>query len=123
VANIDDLVTVQKNGVVAINDLTASLNAFRALYESFVGNRTAVGITDDSLIYTGAGRLVNVAVTAGTAGGTVHDAASVADATSANTIFVLPTTTGLTQINMPFLDGLVINPGASVTVAVTYSES
>jgi hypothetical protein len=89
-ANIDDLVTVQKNGVVAINDLTASLNAFRALYESFVGNQTAIGITD---------------------------------ATSANAIFVLPTTTGLTQVNMPFFDGLVINPGASVTVAVTYSES
>ena len=122
-ANLDDIVTVLKNGVVAMNDLTAALNAFRQSYSSFVGSKTYLGVTDDSLVYTGAGRLVNVMVTAGTAGGTIHDAATVAEATTANVIFNLPTTTGLTQVNVPFFDGLVVNPGASVTVSLTYSES
>jgi hypothetical protein len=123
VANLDDIVTVLKNGVVAMNDLTAALNAFRQSYSSFVGSNTYLGVTDDSLVYTGAGRLVNVMVTAGTAGGTIHDAATVAQATTANVIFNLPTTTGLTQVNVPFFDGLVVNPGTSVTVSLTYSES
>ena len=122
-ANLDDIVTVLKNGVVAMNDLTAALNAFRQSYSSFVGSNTYLGVTDDSLVYTGAGRLVNVMVTAGTAGGTIHDAATVAEATTANVIFNLPTTTGLTQVNVPFFDGLVVNPGTSVTVSLTYSES
>lgn len=106
-----------------MNDLTAALNAFRQAYSGFVGNNTYLGITDDSLVYTGAGRLVNVMVTAGTAGGTIHDAATVAEATAENVIFNLPTTTGLTQVNVPFFDGLVVNPGTSVTVSLTYSES
>lgn len=122
-ANLDDIVTVLKNGVVAMNDLTAALNAFRQSYSSFVGSKTYLGITDDSLVYTGSGRLVNVMVTAGTSGGTVHDAATVAGATAANVIFNLPVTTGLAQVNVPFFNGLVVKPAATtVTVSVTYSE-
>lgn len=122
-ASLDDIVTVLKNGVVAMNDLTAALNAFRQAYSSVVGGNTYLGVTDDSLVYTGAGRLVNVMVTAGTAGGTIHDAATVATATASNVIYNLPTSTGLTQVNVPFFDGLVVKPGTSVTVSLTYSES
>ncbi len=122
-ANLDDIVTVLKNGVVAMNDLTAALNAFRQVYSSVVGDRTYLGVTDDSLVYTGAGRLVSVLVT-GTNGGTIHDAATVATATTANVIYNLPTTTaGLYQVNVPFFEGLVVNPASSVTVSLTYSES
>lgn len=122
-ASLDDIVTVLKNGVVAMNDLTAALNAFRQAYSSVVGGNTYLGVTDDSLVYTGAGRLVNVMVTAGTAGGTIHDAATVATATASNVIYNLPPSTGLTQVNVPFFDGLVVKPGTSVTVSLTYSES
>ena len=122
-ANIDDIVTVMKNGVVAMNDLTAALNAFLQAYNGFVGAKTYLGVTDDSLVYIGSGRLVNVIVTAGTAGGTIHDAATVAGANASNVIFTIPTTTGITQVNVPFFDGLVVNPGSSVTVGLTYSES
>jgi hypothetical protein len=123
VANLDDIVTVLKNGVVAMNDLTAALNSFRQIYNEIVGNNTYLGTTDDSLVYTGAGRLVNVMVTAGTSGGTIHDAATVATATASNVIFNLPTSVGLTQVNVPFFEGLVVNPGSGVTVSLTYSES
>ena len=112
-----------KNGVVAMNDLTAALNAFLQAYNGFVGVKTYLGLTDDSLVYIGSGRLVNVIVTAGTAGGTIHDASTVAGANASNVIFIIPTTTGITQINVPFVDGLVVNPGTSVTVGLTYSES
>lgn len=112
-----------KNGVVAMNDLTAALNAFLQAYSGFVGAKTYLGVTDDSLIYIGSGRLVNVMVTAGTAGGTIHDAATVAGANASNVIFTIPTNTGITQVNVPFFDGLVVNPGSSVTVGITYSES
>lgn len=121
-ANLDDIVTVLKNGVVAMNDLTAALNAFRQVYSSVVGDRTYLGVTDDSLVYTGAGRLVSVLVT-GTNGGTIHDAATVATATAANVIYNLPTTANLYQVNVPFFEGLVVNPASSVTVSLTYSES
>lgn len=121
-ANLDDIVTVLKNGVVAMNDLTAALNAFRQVYSSVVGDRTYLGVTDDSLVYTGAGRLVSVLVT-GTNGGTIHDAATVATATAANVIYNLPATANLYQVNVPFFEGLVVNPASSVTVSLTYSES
>ena len=121
-ANLDDIVTVLKNGVVAMNDLTAALNAFRQVYSSVVGDRTYLGVTDDSLVYTGTGRLVSVLVT-GTNGGTIHDAATVATAAAANVIYNLPTTANLYQVNVPFFEGLVVNPGSSVTVSLTYSES
>lgn len=74
------------------------------------------------MIYSGSGRLVNVIVSAAAAGGTVHDAASVADADSKNVIFPIPNNTGITLVNVPFFNGLVIKPAAASTVSVTYSE-
>jgi len=122
VANLDDIVTVLKNGVVAMNDLTAALNSFRQIYTQSIGDNTYLGASDNNLAYTGAGRLVNVIVT-GTAGGTIHDAATVATATTSNVIYNIPTTASLYQVNVPFFNGLVVKPGAGVTVSMTYSES
>lgn len=122
-ANIDDLVTVQKNGVVAVNDLTAALNAFREIYQNFVGTNTYLGVTDNSLISTGSGRLVNVLVTAAAAGGTIHDAATVAGANTTNIIYPIPNQVGIVQVNVPFFNGLVVKPAATSNVGLTYSES
>lgn len=121
-ANIDDLVTVQKNGVVAINDLTAALKAFRDIYTSFVGDKTYLGAKDASLIAQGAGRLVNMVVSvAGSGAGTIHDAATVAAADASNVISVIPMAVGIGAINVPFTNGLVIKPGTGQTVTITYS--
>ena len=122
-ANLDDIVTVLKNGVVAMNDLTAALNSFRQIYTQSIGDNTYLGDSDSNLVYTGAGRLVNV-IFSGTAGGTIHDAATVATATTSNVIYNLPTTNpGLYQVNVPFFNGLVIRPNTGVTLSLTYSES
>lgn len=122
-ANIDDLVTVQKNGVIAVNALTAALENFRAIYQSFVGTQTFLGANEDALVYVGPGRLVNVVVTAAAAGGTIHDVDSVADANAGNVIFPIPSTIGITQVNIPFVNGLVIKPAATSMVNLTYSEA
>jgi hypothetical protein len=106
-----------------MNDLTAALNSFREIYTQSIGNNTYLGATDSNLVYTGAGRLVNV-IFSGTAGGTIHDAATVATATTSNVIYDIPTSNpGLYQVNVPFFSGLVVKPSAGVTVSLTYSES
>jgi hypothetical protein len=122
-ANIDDVVTVQKNGVIALNALTAALENFRAIYQSFVGTQTFLGANEDALVYVGPGRLVNVVVTAAAAGGTIHDVDNVADANAGNVIFPIPSTIGITQVNIPFVNGLVIKPAATSMVNLTYSEA
>lgn len=121
-ANLDDLVTTTKNGVVAINALTQTLEQFRLIYASAVGNATFLGATENSLVYSGSGRLVNVIVSAAAAGGTIHDAASVSAANTANVIFPIPNSVGLSVVNVPFSNGLVIKPASSSTVGLTYSE-
>lgn len=122
-ANLDDVLTVQKNGVIAVNALTAALEDFKAMYESFIGTQRYLGVTESSLVYVGAGRLVNAIVSAAAAGGTIHDAATVAAATTSNVIYPVPNSVGIAQVNVPFVNGLVIKPAAGSTVGVTYSES
>lgn len=121
-ANLDDLITTTKNGVVAINALTQALEQFRVIYASFVGTNSYLGITENSLLYSGPGRLVNIIVSVGAAGGTVHDAVSVSAANASNVIFPIPSTAGITAVNVPFFNGLVIKPAATSTVSATYSE-
>lgn len=121
-ANLDDIATIQKNGVVAVNALTEVLAQFKAIYTSAVGSNSYLGVTENSLIYSGAGRLVNVIVSAAAAGGTIHDASTVSGANTSNVIFPIPNSVGLSLVNVPFFDGIVIKPAATSIVGVTYSE-
>jgi hypothetical protein len=121
-ANLDDVVTVQKNGVVAVNALVQSLTNFREIYSNVMGGNSAIGISSDSLIMTGAGRLVTVSVITAAAGGTIHDIDAVASATTANAIYTIPNNTGATVVNFPFFDGIVIKPAAGSIVSISYSE-
>ena len=93
------------------------------MYESVIGTQRYLGVTESSLVYVGAGRLVNAIVSAAAAGGTIHDAATVAAATTSNVIYPVPNSVGIAQVNVPFVNGLVIKPAAGSTVGVTYSES
>lgn len=123
-ASLDDVLTVHKNGVVGVNALTSTLDALRALLESYIGNSSYLGITSSALVKTGSGRLVNLTVSvAGGAAGTIHDAASVSAASADNVIAVIPTavTNGSLLINVPFTNGLVVKPGSSHNVSVVYS--
>lgn len=121
-ASLDDVVTVQKNGVVAVNALVQSLDAFKSVYQSFVGNRSFIGVSANSLVMTGSGRVVTVSVINAAAGGKIYDCASVADAADSNAIYTIPNATGAYSINFPFSNGLVIKPAATSVVSVSYSE-
>lgn len=121
-ASLDDILTTQKNGVVTLGDLVNELALFRNLYAQSVGTTAFLGSSAPTLVNTGSGRLVNVyVIAAGSAAGTIHDAASVAAATTGNTLIDTPTTVGLIQANIPYSSGLVIQPGTGQVINITYS--
>lgn len=121
-ASLDDVVTVQKNGVIAVNALVQTLDVFRAIYESFVGSNATTGLSSDELVASGAGRLVTVSVITAAAGGKIYDVASVADAADSNAIYTIPNATGVTSVNFPFFNGLAIKPAAGSVISISYSE-
>lgn len=121
-ASLDDILTTQKNGVVTLGDLVNELALFRNLYAQSVGTTAFLGSSAPTLVTIGAGRLVNVyVIVAGSAAGTIHDAASVAAATAGNTLIDTPTTTGIYQVNIPYSSGLIIQPGTGQVINITYS--
>ena len=57
---------------------------------------------------------------AGTIAGSVNDAASVALASAANQVFVVPNSVGSYLIDFPMVAGIVVTPGTGQTLAVSY---
>ena len=115
-ASLDDILTTQKNGVVAINALNnITLGA--------AGTVTSVTVTGTTLVFVGAGRLVNFSVVvAGSASGLIHNSATAAGVSSANALCATPNTIGVYPCNLIFTHGLVIDPGAGQSVNITYSS-
>lgn len=86
------------------------------------GSLTALNITAASVVKTGAGRVAKVSVlVAGSAAGSVNDAATTGAAAVANQLAVVPNTVGIYLIDMPITNGLVVTPGTGQTLAVSYS--
>lgn len=92
------------------------------------GKGSALSITAATVVSTvpadfarGQARLcrVNVLV-AGTAAGSVNDAATVAAVATANLVYVIPNTLGPVLVDFPIMSGIVVTPGAGQTVAITY---
>lgn len=114
-ASLDDIATIQKNGVVAINSLNQ-------LLQRICGSTTTASTSSSIVVVTGAGRLINVSVTgAGTTPGAIHNATAVAAVTTANQLAAVGNTIGVAPMNLMFTAGLVIVPGAGQTLNVTYS--
>lgn len=120
-ANLDDVVTVQKNGVVAVNTLVQVFEAFNNIYSNFVGESSFAGISTDTLVRAGAGRVVTVCVIVAAAGGTIHDVDTVGSAGDSNAIYGIPNTIGAYTINFPITTGIVIKPAAGSRVSISYS--
>jgi hypothetical protein len=121
-ASLDDILTTQKNGVVTLGDLVNELASFRELYLSGIGGNASIGITAPTLISSEAGRLVNLyVIDGGSSGGFIHDASSVAAASTLNALTTIPTTAGITSVNIPFSNGLVVIPGTGQSINITYS--
>ncbi len=113
-ASLDDVVTVQKNGVIAINNLAQTNNRM-------LGTTTTSVITANTLVIAGAGYLVRYSVLVAGAAGTINNANSVVNSSSSNALCATQATVGIFNVGMPFTNGLVVNPGIGQSVAVTYS--
>jgi hypothetical protein len=114
-ASLTDILTTQKNGVIAINNL--SQGTLRSL-----GTQTSVTVTAATLIYTGPGYLVNFAVVvAGSTTGTISNTNAVASVSAANALCAVSNTVGIVSAGQVFSTGLVVTPGTGQSINVTYS--
>jgi hypothetical protein len=112
--SLSDILTAAKNIVTAINGAAN-------IYLSVNGTTDYPNIkTSPVLVKSGAGRLAVVSVvTAGSTVGTIYDA-NAATATT-NPVYTIPNTVGVYVVNMPVSFGLVVSPGTSQVVSVSYS--
>lgn len=112
-ASLDDLLSAQKNGVVAINGVAqATLRG--------QGVITCDTVTANTLVITGSGYLARYSVLVAGAAGTIHNANSVANASATNALCATVATVGVFDAGLVFTNGLVIKPGAGQSVNVTY---
>lgn len=115
-ASLDDILTTQKNGVVAIN-------ALNNITLGTAGTVTSVTVTATTLIFAGRGRLVSFAVVVpGSASGTIHNSATAGGISASNALCATPNTIGIYPSGQIFTNGLVIDPGAGQSINVTYSS-
>ena len=114
-ASLTDILTTQKNGVVAINNLAQA--TARGL-----GTQTSITITAATLIFNGPGYLVSFSVVvAGSTAGTISNTNAVATVAASNALCVIPATVGVVKVGQVFSTGLVVTPGTGQSVNVTYS--
>lgn len=88
-ATLDDILTTQKNGVVAINNLSQALSSFYSSYQYLSGESTSGAITNTTAqtVISGSGRFVayTTAATGGATTGLVYDSVSYATKTTTGT--------------------------------------
>lgn len=112
-ASLDDIVTVQKNGVTALNNINQT-------NPKTVGQLTSVTVTAATVIVSGSGRLVNFSVVVAGAAGTIYNANALSPAASA-ALAAVPAVVGIYPAGLFFTNGLVVSPGSGQSVNVTYS--
>ncbi len=116
--DLSDLFNTVQNLVQAVNGITQAVATMR-------GNITSATVTADTLVCTGKGRLISVSVlVAGSAGGFIHNAPSVAAAAASNALVETthPDSTGVINAGQAFTAGLVIAPGTGQSLNVTYFQ-
>jgi hypothetical protein len=114
-ASLDDILTVQKNAVVAVNTLGQA--TLRGL-----GTTTSATVTAATLVVTGKGYLVNFAVVvAGSASGLVSNYTAATSVPALSALAATPATIGVYPCGQVFTNGLVITPGTGQSINVTYS--
>lgn len=113
-ASLDDILTTQKQGVVAINNL----------YHYYInqnGTNSAKEITTTTLVQSGTGQVVRVAVIAtSSTTGAVYDSNSTT-ALTGKKVYTIPATVGIYEVFMPCMNGIVVDPGAGQTISISYS--
>ena len=113
-ANLDDILTAQKNGVVNLSNIQqANLRA--------QGTATSATVTASTLVISGKGYLARFCVVvAGSAAGTINNASSTVSPAAGNVLCVVPNTVGIYDAGLVFTNGLTIVPGTGQSINVTY---
>ena len=99
------------------------LDANGAVITNGAGTKSSLNITTATVVQTvaaGAQRIVKFAVTVAGAAGGVYDASTTGGASAASLIAVMPATVGVYDVNFPVASGIVVSPGASQVVSVSY---
>ena len=113
-ASLGDILTTQKNGVVAINAYTTALN-------TQAGANNTKELSTSTVIKSSSGWLATVSViVGGSTTGYLYDTNSTS-ATAGNRIYTVPNTPGVYKIMMPFSTGLTFVPGTRSIIAVGYT--
>ena len=115
-ASIDDILTVLKNVVVAINGWTT-------VTRKNAGTATSTTVTASTLVATGNGRLVSIqVVVAGTTPGFVYNS-STTTVTASQVMAAAPNTIGSYACGTNYTAGLVVVPGTGQSLNITYSPN
>jgi len=122
-ASLDDILSTQKNGVIALNTI-ANFDKLRTAYYGTV-NTKEIGsaATVTKVVKSTYGWLATISViTAGSTTGFIYDTNS-ASLTTGNRIYAIPSTLGIGiyQIQIPFATGLTIITGTGSIVSLTYT--
>lgn len=113
-ASLDDLLTAAKNNVVATNQI--AINTF-----GVQGRKNALEITTPTVIHVGEAWVARISVIVAGSAGAIYDANSVAAAVVGRRLCIIPATVGIHDIVMPVTRGIVVSPGASQIVTVSYT--
>lgn len=85
------------------------------------GRNSSLNITAATVVKASSGRLVRINVlTAGSTTGTANDATTTGGASASNEIFSIPNTVGSYYLDWPVTNGIVIIPGTSQVISVSY---
>jgi hypothetical protein len=138
-ASLSDILTTQKNGVVAINGLNQTMAAILAELEQIAINTAlatpsfmspTVAASTTQLIVAGSGRLfaVSIPTHSGSSQIRVYNSATTGGIAANNLIFQsLPSNTSgwvtYYTVNLAYTDGIVIDTDASTTCAVSYTPN
>lgn len=114
-ASLDDIATIQKNGVLSVNGLNQTIARYN-------GTNTSPNYAADAVVVLGPGRLVNISVTvAGTTTGSVYNATTTSSPAAATKLATIPNTVGVFPMNLVFNTGLVVVVGTGQELCLTYS--
>lgn len=111
--SVSDVLTTLKNLVTGLATLAQG-------YLNVQGQQNFAGLAQTTIVKTSAGRIARVSVIVpGAATGFVYDSISVSATTKP--LYVIPTTVGVYEVNLPASFGIMIVPGTGQTVSGSFS--
>lgn len=136
-ASLDDILTTQKNGVIAINNLAQWLKQISVDFDLAVDGATYPSTVSATIlastttqIHVGAGKVfsVSIPVHAGSAQIYLYNSATTGGISASNCIYAsLPsnaaTFTPYQDVRLPFTNGLVIKTDAGMNACVGYTPN